>query len=192
MSNRTESRWLVHAVAGALCLMLLGAGWWLGLRPVANQKTDVASLRKQVQTAEVSLRQKTAEFEKLNTQVQQTQARLENRPMQLRSANTLNAQLGRYSDLAEQCGLALSTTRVGDLAASGDHRYFPVTLGGSGPLVGVLNLLEVLHREHPDTAIHFIDMTRTPGEGSARFELKLVWLVAEAPDSTASVVTDGQ
>jgi len=190
MNERSESRWLVHAVAGVLCLILLGTGWWLGLRPVANQKTDVASLRKQVQAAEVSLRQKTADFEKLKTQVQQTQTRLENRPLQLRSASTLNAQLGRYSDLAEQCGLALSTTRVGDLAASGDHRYFPVTIGGSGPLVGVLRLLEVLHREYPDTSIHFIDMTRTPGEGEARFELKLVWLVAEAPDITASVPTN--
>lgn len=189
MTSPHESRWLVHGISGALCITLLAAGWWLGLRPVANQQNGVAELKAQVQSAESSVRQRSAEYERLKTQHHQVQLQVQNRPLDLRPASDLNTQIGRYSQLAEQCGLGLNATRVGDLTASGDHRYFPVTLGGSGPMVGVLHMLGQLHREHPDTAIQFIDMTRNDSGGGARFELKLVWLVTEAPTSTAGVST---
>ena len=192
MNKQPGSMMVVHGVAGALCLALLFAGWWLGLRPVANQQNDRAALKNQVQLAEGELRKKSAELDQLGAQYRRARQQLENRPLELRPSTDLNAQIGRYSQLAERCGLVLSTSRVGDLVASGDHRYFPVTLGGTGPMIGVMELLGQLHGGHPDTTIEFIDMTRSANAGSATFELKLLWLVTEAPTSTARVQAGGE
>ncbi|MEM1356153.1 MAG: hypothetical protein AAGH88_14855 [Planctomycetota bacterium] len=189
MIKPSDPRLLVHAVAGGLCLLLVLTGWWIGLRPAANVQANAAQLQRDIESAEARLREKNAELEKLRQQATQAEHALRARPLGLRSPSSLNTQIGRYSQLAEQCGLDLSTTRVGDLAVAGDHHYFPFTLGGSGPMPGVLHLLGELHRHHPDTAIHLIDMTRNPDSGLARFEIKLVWLVSEASPSTASANT---
>lgn len=190
MSKTTQDMpWMIHAVGGLVCTGLLATGYWLGAAPLAESAVSEQELQAQVRDAEADLRMHTAELERLSSQARMVKAQIQDRPMELQPAGSVNARLARLSELADACQLDLGVTRVGEPQRSGEHRYIPVELGGTGSMAGVGQLLGALHRDMPDLSVQGLELTRDPAEGVARFNLKLVWFVSEGIGQSAGVPT---
>lgn len=181
--------WMIHAVGGLVCAGLLAAAYWLGAEPLAESAVSEQELQDQVRDAEADLRMHTAELERLSGQARIVRTQIQDRPMELQPASSVNARLARLSELAAACQLDLGVTRVGEPQRSGEHRYIAVELGGMGSMAGVGQLLTALHRDLPDLSVQSMELTRDPAEGIARFNLKLVWFVSEGIGQSAGVPT---
>jgi Tfp pilus assembly protein PilO len=184
------SPWLIRGVGASVCVVLLLIGYWVGIAPMAQNVVGEQALNEQVRDAETELRKRTAELERINSQARRVMEQVRDRPLELQPPSTVNARLARLSELTEDCGLTLGTSRVGQPQRAGDHRYLPVELGGTGSMVGVARLLGELHRNMADVAVQGLELTRDPGSGDARFTLKLVWFVSEGIGRSAGVETE--
>lgn len=181
------SGWSVHAVGGGVCILLLLAGYVLGIRPMGQEMVGEVGLEQQLTEAEANLRMHAAELERANEQARLLQSQIDTQPLNLQPVSSLNHRIGRVSNLAEQCELSLNKTKVGDLINAGEHAYIPVEIGGVGPFIKVSQMLGELHRVYPDMAVQGFELMRDPAGGEARFDLKLIWFVSEGVNRSAAV-----
>jgi Tfp pilus assembly protein PilO len=185
----------IHLGASLLCFTLLGAGWWLGLRPLMSESHEATAVVAAAQAAEREAEAATREFQRLADALADAEAKLEAQPIDLQDAGQINPLLADLAARSERHALEITRTNAGRAIALTHYDYVPIKLAGEGRYADFLALLTGLYEQRADLGVVDFSLARQPTGGIA-FEIQMAWYVRsdrlleeQAPDAqpTAAV-----
>lgn len=184
----------IHLGGAALCLIIVAAGWWIGLGPLMSDSEQAFSFVQEATLAEEQAAQSQSELVKLEHSLAQIKAELFKQPVSLEPASQINALLGELADWAEGHELNITRTNAGRPVALAYYDYVPISLAGEGAYVDMLQLLSQMHEQRGDIGLITFNASRLPSQAGVKFELQLAWYVisddaAAQQPVTASVPT---
>ena len=175
--------WRIYAVGAAVCAGVTAGAYVLGVEPaMAKQQAHQADV------AELESRRKKAadlhaELGAARRTLTDTQREVEELPLRLDSASTVNRRLARLADVALESGLNLDELQPGTPVDAPHYQTVPLRLVGTGSYTACATFLHELRKQFPDTAAKSFDSSnpnpaRDQATGTFRFEL--VWYTSPA------------
>lgn len=181
--NATPAR-LIDAAGIGVCVLLLGAGYMVGLGPRLHERARAAEWRDQLERGRTELARLTDERHALLTREARLVQDLRACDVKTQSVRELNRRVQGLVSEAGACGLQISECAPGTPAAHDKFTLVPIKLRGTGSYEGVSGFLARLHASFPDTAVVSLSVaTDVPGESTPEFSVELAWYAA--PDGTA-------
>lgn len=185
----------IHIGGGAVCVLLLGLGWFMGLGPLLTETHQATAIVEQADQTELDADKSKADLARLTADLQHVQERLEEQPINLEQASQINPLLAQLADWSEAQGLAITRTSSGRPIALAYYDYVPISITGEGGYANLLGFLRQLYDDRGDVGIVSFRVRRLATGVGVTFELELAWYVVSddsgGPESeaTASVPT---
>jgi Tfp pilus assembly protein PilO len=170
-------------LAGAVACAAISAGAYLfGVRPALARHGQQQNLHAEFQSA----KQKSASLNGTRThlvaQLATVNEALNNLPLRLEPASTVNQRISVLTLVTRECGLNIDEMRGTPPLESADYQTVQILIAGSGTYGSVAKFLHTLRQRFPDTAIRSFETSNnsaSPDMPAATFQFDLVWHAAK-------------
>ncbi len=190
-TKRTQGLLPIHLGGAAVCVVLLALGWLLGLGPLLSDTQAASSTIEEARQAQQATQAGKAELDALTQRLEATQAELDQRPVSLQSADTINPLLAELAGWADEHQLELTRTNAGQPIALAYYDYVPIMLAGEGAYGELLGFFHKLHAGRGDLGVVSFNVARRAATAGVAYEIELAWYVKSrnpgVPEATASV-----
>ena len=172
------SRFLPIDLGGlAVCLILTGLVYFVGIRPLIDQRAEAAEARDRLQEhrqTELGLK---AKRQKLMKRLAAVRAALPESTLELQSVRRLNQRLDSLIQLARQFGLAIDEVRPGGSVEGPHFRKTAIHLIAKGGYQSCVKFLSEAHVRFRDTSVTDFALEANPGDRDpiARCKIDLLW-----------------
>lgn len=169
----------IYFAGFVVCALLSTGAYFVGVRPAVARHEVQENRRAELKSA----RQKAANLAAARSQaladLAETNKALENLPLRLEPASSVNQRLLRLTDLAtKECLLTIDEMRSGAAIDGSDYKTVPILIAGSGTYPACAKFLHQLRLVFPDTAVRSFETTNnsaSPDAPAATFQFDLVW-----------------
>ena len=187
--------WQIDLAAAAACVVLAGATYLGGIRPLCEKRTAVGEHRRQLNARRKQYSASQATVAGLRRQLEQVRADLSKVRVHLQPLRNQNARVAGITELANECGLKLDNVGIGDPFSAPRYAAVPITLVGRGAYADCVRFLRRLNRLSRDVGVVSLELSDDPGKrgGTCAFEFRLVWHAApaETPQGQAGAKKSG-
>ncbi|CAN5703168.1 hypothetical protein BH09PLA1_BH09PLA1_08050 [soil metagenome] len=167
-------------IAGiAVCLVLSGAAYFLGARPLMASRDDRAAREQALADAREQAKALVANTRGLRTQLSGAQIALAKIEIALRPPASINQRIAELTALAGQCKCEMQSIQPGALATAPRFAQIPIQIAGTGTYRSCADFLHRLRDHFPDTAVRGFELSVTPGDPTTTvsFNFQLIWYV---------------
>ncbi|MGB0768762.1 MAG: type 4a pilus biogenesis protein PilO, partial [Phycisphaeraceae bacterium] len=172
----------IHFGGGALCALLLSAGWVLGLGPLLSESQQATTVQQRADAAETEASERQEELDRLQQSLAAIRQQLEDQPISLSSASRINPLLATIASWSEEYRLSITRTRAGRPKALTYYDYVPIELAGEGRYGDLLAFFGRLHRDRGDLGLVAFEVRRMSTSGEVAFDLDLAWYVVRVDE----------
>lgn len=157
---------------GALCVGVV----LMGMQPVSESERHAAALRAEVSAAADETSKLSDKAELLKARAASLRVAIDENAVELRPSGSVNAQIARITDLANDASLTLGEIAPGKETTLTAHIERPVSLSGAGAFVDVVRFMQRLEARFPDLRVRSMNIRGSlEGPGTTSFTLELTW-----------------
>lgn len=177
------SRWLreftlrVDGAGLAVALLLSGAAWGWGLRPLLAAQEARASRAQTAHALHEQLESRRAEAERAAAALQRARKLAEERGVALEGPERLNHRIAALASLAERAGLRIDGVKPEAARRSGAYGVTRIDIEARGDAPALGEFLRLAHGEFPDILVErcTIETEAVTTRYTARAALTLIW-----------------
>lgn len=172
----------VDAVGLVVLSLIVGAGYFLGVRPVLNQMEAQRALAVEIDEESSRAADLTRQVSGLTGELEQARQQLENGVPQLEPMQSLNRRLAELATLATDNGLRIDGIQPGRILSTPFFDTVELRIAGRGTYQDCTRFLSRLHGERRDMTVTTISLAGQPGGESptGTFTFTLSWHTASA------------
>lgn len=172
----------VDAVGLVVLSLIVGAGYFLGVRPVLNQMEAQRVLAVEIEEESSRAAELTRQVGGLTGELEQARRQLENGVPQLEPMQSLNHRLAELATLATDSGLRIDGIQPGRVSSTPFFDTVELRITGRGTYQDCTRFLSRLHGERRDMTVTTISLAGQPGGEDPRgtFTFTLSWHTASA------------
>ncbi|MBI1367841.1 MAG: type 4a pilus biogenesis protein PilO [Planctomycetes bacterium] len=180
MSDVKSNAWQIDAAALGACLLLTGAVYFVGLKPMLDRETERASQQERLIDLHSQSAQLATHLNDSRATLTRMRKKIEDSAIQLQSTAHLNKRLADVTALATECGLQVNEIQPGSITRGERYETVPINLAGTGYYSACANFLHRLQAAFPDTGVSAFEMTGKPADPKqpAGFTFNLIWYAA--------------
>lgn len=171
----------LHIGGGAVCAVLLAAGWFFGLGPLMSETQQSATITDRYEQAQQAARESQDRVKQLEARLKTVQSRLDEQPVNLEPASAINPLLAELAGWSDRHELSMTRTRSGRPIALAYYDYVPISLAGEGTYPNLLGFMRQLNAARGDLGVVSFDVKRMSTQGGVVFTLDLAWYVVSDP-----------
>jgi Tfp pilus assembly protein PilO len=173
----------IDAVGVVVGLLLTGAVFMLGVKPVLDREADRAAQRQAVSDQQREADRVTATLTVMRNNLGKFREAVQASSIQLRNTSYLNQRVGEITALATAAGLQVDEVVPGSVSAAGRYDMVPIELAGSGAFAACAKLLNELHGAFPDVGVSSLEIAGKPAAPMepATYRIGLTWYAAPRP-----------
>lgn len=177
----TEMR-QVDAVGVVVLLLIIGAGYFLVVRPVLNQMEAQRALAVQIEEESSRAADLTRQISGLAGELEQAKRLLENGVPQLEPMQSLNHRLSELATLATDSSLRIDGIQPGRITSTPFFDTVELRITGRGTYQECTRFLSRLHGEKRDMTVTSLSLVGQPGgeDPKGTFTFTLSWHTASA------------
>ena len=189
MKRLGYTKWQTYHLdaAGVLvCGVLAVLGYIVGIDPLVKQQEGLAAQEARLNVQRHDAVKLAGSTGSLERKLDELKRALDESPVQLQAAGSVNRRIARLASLAAECGMKIDEIQPGKWTASPRYKSVPIRLVAGGRFPACVALLRRLRKDFPDTAVASFELTGEPRnpEAPAKFEINLVWYAAARPQTT--------
>jgi Tfp pilus assembly protein PilO len=181
-SSADASACKVYLAAGVVCAAISFGAYWVGVRPALAQHEEQTQRQVELQAARHKAANLVGARNAALAQVAAVNAELNNLPLRLEPASTVNHRLAALTALIKDCKLGIDKTRAGAPVDAGDYQAVPIVITGTGTYPAVARFLHKVRTTFPDTAVRSFETANNSASAespTATFQFDLVWHAAK-------------
>jgi Tfp pilus assembly protein PilO len=167
----------VHAVGGAVCLVIIAAAVYAFVTPIVRARHEAGLQLARLSAVTAELDQAAGVNRGLEGQLVRVRTSVEERMVPLTPAQELNRRLAELTTICLDHGLIPEAIQPRETVRGPVTLIQPIRFEVSGPIGSVYELLGKFDREHPDLHAESLTIEHT-GPGTVRMRTVLLWLTA--------------
>jgi Tfp pilus assembly protein PilO len=172
----------IYVAAGVVCAAISFGAYLAGIRPALAQHGEQNEQQVELQAARHKAANLVGARNAALAQVAAVNAELNNLPLRLEPASTVNHRLAALTALITDCKLGIDKTRAGTPVDVGDYQAVPIVITGTGTYPAVARFLHRVRKAFPDTAVRSFETANNSASAespTATFQFDLVWHAAK-------------
>lgn len=187
----------IHAGGLLACMLLMGAGWLLGLGPLMDESQQATTVQEQAMQAEQEAKLSKSQLDQLTAKLDEVREQLDQQPVSLEQSTRINPLLAQLAQWADDHRLSITSTKAGRSLTLAYYDYVPITVAGEGGFGDLLAFIKTLHQGRGDIGVIAFNARRLTQNAAIGFELELAWYVlgeeaeADPEQATAAAPTGG-
>lgn len=172
----------IHGVGAGIALLLLGAGYLVGIAPALEAKQRLGSDRETLAAMRVELDAAEERVRKMRQAQENAERELQRSEIALRPESDRNEVIGELAGFAERQRLTLNQIRAGRLEPGKPVSVVPIIMSGTCSFADFDRTLSTLREEFPDVRIRSFSIARTLARTDQQpvFEFQLAWCIESA------------
>lgn len=172
----------IHAAGAAIGLVILGAGYLIGVAPALKAKERLGNDRATLNTMRSELDAAEDRVRNLRHAEEIAKAELDRKQITLRSEDQRNEVIAELASFAERENLKLNQIRAGRIEPGKTISLVPIVMSGTSDFSDFDRTLALLSDEFPDVRIRSFSIGRTLArpEQVPSFEFQLSWCIESA------------
>ncbi|GEM_PF-4278037 len=168
--RRVDAVAVVALVAACVGIVMLGSA------PVAESKRHVAELGVQLNAAKAENGALLDKASLLTERIALLRRALDENAVPLKPTGSVNAQIARITELANESSLTLGEIAPGKETKLPTHIERPVALSGAGAFADLVSFFERLESRFPDLRVRSFGLNRDRERpGTTMFNVELTW-----------------
>lgn len=182
MKNVNSPCAAIHGVGAAVGLVILGAGYLVGVAPALQAKQRLGNDRETLNTMRAELDAAEDRVRTLRQAEESARAELERSAIPMRPADDRNEVIGELASFAEREKLRLNQIRAGRIEPGKTVSVVPIVMSGTCDFSDFDRTLATLREEFPDVRIRSFSIGRTLARPDQvpSFEFQLDWCIESA------------
>lgn len=182
MSELKNCCTMIHGVGAGIGLLLLGAGYLVGIAPALEAKQRLGSDREMLAAMRVELDAAEERVRKMRQAQENAERELQRSEIVLRPESDRNEVIGELAGFAERQRLTLNQIRAGRLEPGKPVSVVPIIMSGTCSFADFDRTLSTLREEFPDVRIRSFSIARTLARTDQQpvFEFQLAWCIESA------------
>jgi len=166
----------------AACLLLSGAAFFVGVRPLLAIRDERAAQQQSLRGAIEQANSLVTGTRALRTQLTNVQAALARLEITLQPPATINERVADLTSLAGDSQVEMQAIQPGAISNGNRFAQIPIQISASGTYRATAQFLHRLRERFPDTAVHGFELSATPDDPAsiATINLQLTWYVQPA------------
>lgn len=163
--------WRVHAGGIAACLAITAAMYFIAVGPLLRHRQHLRDQRLLLEEEQAVAGQLTASLNRFRSELEAVKLGITEHPLQLKTADQINHQLAKLTDVARRCGLELNEIQPATAPKHKEHYdTLSIKVVGAGTFRTFVLFLRTLHEEMPDIGVGLFEVAGTPTSNSAEFK----------------------
>jgi len=173
----------IDLAGGAVCAILVGLGYVVGVRPLLAHQSHVAEQKAHLATQRRDAVELADTVAALKDELVGVERDLAGSTVRLAPAYQVNRRIARVADLAADCGVKIDEIETGIPVTGPRYKIIPIHLVGRKSYPACVMLLRRLRQTFPDTAVASFELSRDPADpaSAARFQIDLLWFASIKP-----------
>ncbi len=171
-------------VGGAIAsLMILGAGYGFGFRPIFEARSERRALHQRLDASRQLAAERQVNELRLDKALADVRARISG-AIHLSDRAQANHTISLITDLAQNTGLIVESSTAGEAKDSELHAIVPIQLSGRGGFLATTRFIHTLVGQYPDVNVRSFQIATSTGSAGAtsEFHLDLAWYVLPKRD----------
>jgi Tfp pilus assembly protein PilO len=166
----------------AACLLLSGAGYLVGVRPLLAVREQRVVQQQSLRTAVEQASSLVTSTRALRAQLTNAQNALAKIEIALQPATSINERVAELTALAGECHIEMQAIQPGTISNGNRFAQIPIQISANGTYRSAAQFLHRLRERFPDTAVHTFEMAATPEDptATASINVQLLWYVQPA------------
>jgi Tfp pilus assembly protein PilO len=172
----------IYLLGGVVCAAISAGAFFFGVRPALARHEEQQNQRAEFLAAKQKAANLNGTRTRLLAELDAVTKSLNNLPLQLEPASTVNQRIARLTQLTGECKLNIDEIRALPPVEAADYQTVPIVVAGSGTYTSVAKFLHVIRQTFPDTAVRSFETTNnsaSPDAPAATFQFDLVWHAAK-------------
>ncbi|MGE5295338.1 MAG: hypothetical protein ACM3VT_10970 [Solirubrobacterales bacterium] len=178
-----HNRWSrIDAAGVALCIAVSVAWYAITIRPLIEQRSRTADLRRQIQDQQRKDSQLRTSTAAAQQQLQIVRQELQTSGIRLDSAAHINTRIARLTEFFADCTLHIDDVQTGRVCNGRQCDLVPITIVGRGGYPQCIRFLHELCSTFPDMSATRVEFRATPGPTpqAEQFRFEMLWYAAPA------------
>jgi HAMP domain-containing protein len=169
----------IHGVGAGVGLLILGAGYLVGVAPALKAKERLGSDRETLAVMRTELDAAEERVRTMRQAHESAKAELDRSEIAMRPESDRNEVIGELAGFAERQRLTLNQIRAGRLETGKPISVVPIIMSGTCSFADFDQTLSTLREEFPDVRIRSFSIARTLArtEQQPVFEFQLAWCI---------------
>ena len=168
---------------GIASLMILGAGYGFGFRPIFEARTERRVLQQRLDTSRQLAVQRHMDEERIEEALADVRTRITG-AIHLSDRAQANHTISLITDLAQNTGLIVESSTAGEAKDNELHAIVPILLSGKGGFLATTRFIHALVGQYPDVNVRSFQIASGRGSvgAASEFQLDLAWYVLPERD----------
>jgi len=175
----SASAFKIYLAGGIVCAVVSAGAYAFGVHPALARHSEHKARQAELKAARLKAASLIGTRNNALAQLAEVNKAVDDLPLRLEPAGTVNQRLARLTELAtKECLLTIDEMRSGTIIEGADYKSVPILIAGSGTYPACARFLHKLRKTFPDTAVRSFETTNnsaSPDSPAATFHFDLVW-----------------